>query len=77
MADTTAAPLAIPAAAYTALHDAGDEPMREYVTAIASPVVVMELHRLAGRLSTAGHVAAAAIVLARADELDPSGEATR
>lgn len=43
--DTT--PLTIPNAAFEALHTAGDEPMREYVAAIAAPVVAAELRRLA------------------------------
>lgn len=47
MSTETAPELEIPDAAFTALHEAGDEPMRDYVRAITAPVVAAELRRLA------------------------------
>lgn len=46
--DTTPAELAVPRAAFDALHDAADAPMTEYVQRTAAPVVAAELRRLAG-----------------------------
>ena len=77
---TTLIPLEIPDAAYRALHAAGDEPMRDYVTAIAAPVVAAELLRLvtwfeeyskstASGTNRAGFRAAALILRERADVL--------
>lgn len=76
--DTTPAELEIPDAAFTALHKAGDAPMRGYVRAVAAPVVAAELRRLAESFESIakgshGWVirADATSLRARADELDP------
>jgi hypothetical protein len=69
MPTETPAPLAIPEEAFAALHEAGDEPMRAYVQAIAAPVVAAELRRLT---TLRAFREVQDLLVARANELDPS-----
>lgn len=83
----TTTPLEIPEAAFRAMMETGDEPMRDYVRAIAAPVVAAELRRLADTAPPAdaygldhediahddGVREMAARLRARADQLDSAG----
>lgn len=51
--------------------DGLDQPLDDLLTAAAPIIAATELTRMAARLSTAGHVTAAAALLARVDELAP------